>query len=274
MNIVTSNHIFDALQVLGEKYINDMLKKSCDIFEIRSNWYSAFKFFLSKIYFQGRRDKLSESFYDNMIICLDEIFSGDPNKNFDKLWKNGHIPHTADWNGFDREQSIIWMSFANNVDHKLGKKRDLEMVIDVIRYIRSLPKFNIVEHSINEIDNGRIINHRIELQKIWQVGPKTSAFYLRDLAILTDKKISTDDLAQLQPIDTWVRQVFNAINSTEHASDKEIAKWFVQAPKKYNDPLKLNAGAWYLGKYSFKLLIKLLNSNKISVDDILDEKIL
>jgi len=255
--------ILSALDALGERYIQQFLDSREGPSLYRNNWYEALLFFLSHLYMQGRRDEVSSMFWDEMKLCLDKVFSKNPKAVIESLWNEGSIPKNPGLKDFDKKNSPLW----NKFNRKMGKDRDLEMVLDVIRFVHGIPKYNIVTYSIDQIRLGKIKSHRDDLQKIRQVGPKTSAFYLRDLVFLYEIKLDHKDFISLQPIDTWVKQVRSLIDPSDTKIHDD--EWFVEQAGKAYDSLRLNAGAWFLGKYSFPLSLALLSNFEMSKEDIL-----
>lgn len=258
------NKVLNILEILGRRYIQDFLfKEESEPSQLRSDWYYAFKFLLSKLYMQGRNDSLSEQYLKEMQKCLDSYFLPDSITKIETLIQGHYIPLTADWANFSIENSPLWQKF----DKSMGKQRDREMVLDVLRYISKIPNYNIVNHSLSEIEAGRIREHREKLKLIWQVGPKTSAFYLRDIIFLFNCELSTDDSIELQPIDTWVRQVVDSLRD-EQDSDRQLSTedWLVQHGGGPVNSALINAGMWYLGKHSFDWILKLLAEGNISIE--------
>jgi len=256
--------VLSALERMGRRYIREfLLEEGSDPSQLRSNWYYAFKFLLSKLYMQGRNDSLSERYLGKMQECLDSYFLPDSINKLEALVQGGYIPLTADWEKFNIENSPLWQKF----DNSMGKQRDREMVLDVLKYISNISDFNIVNHSIAEIEAGRIREHREELKLIWGVGPKTSAFYLRDVIFLFNCELSSKDSIELQPIDTWVSQVVESLRD-EQDSDRQLPTedWLVLHGGGPVNSALINAGMWYLGKHSFSLILRLLAEGNISLE--------
>ncbi|MEW6658462.1 MAG: hypothetical protein AB1424_07355 [Thermodesulfobacteriota bacterium] len=251
-----------VLEAMGRKYIQEFLiKEGWEPDRLRSDWYFSFKFLLSKLYMQGRNDSLSDRYLKKMQECLDSYFLPDYTAKIDALMKDHHIPLDVDWNNFEIDNSPLWQQF----NETMGKTRDRQMVLDVLRYISKIPDYNIVNHSIKEIEDGRIREHREDLKHIWGVGPKTSAFYLRDVIFLFNCEIQPEEAIELQPIDTWVRQVVESLRDDQNSEALlSTEDWLIQhsgGPKK---AALLNAGMWYLGRDSFNLIIRLLIEGNIS----------
>lgn len=260
-----TSRVLDALAALGDRYVDEFLRPHWDIARLDADWFYALKFLLSRLYFQGRRDEVSEKFYRAMEACLDATFGKNPGSVLDDLWRRSELPHDAHWTGFDPERSRLWQSF----DGGMGKRRDREMVLDALRYMHGLPKYNVLRHSLARIDAGTVVQHRAEIAALWGAGPKTSAFYLRDVVFLAGRRLAASDLLALQPIDTWVDQVRMLIDPSAPAGYDAAANWFVAHADAGYDPARLNAGAWYLGKHAFRISLALLSSADISKDDLL-----
>lgn len=250
------NEVLRILEQFGNRYVSEHLgvwrKNSKDLV---SDWFKALDFFLSRAYFQGRRDELSERFYENAKSALITHFGNNSSGQTKKLriaWDEGMIPHSDDWQRL--KNSTLETALLNA---KAGKARDVEMVLDVLRFIHPLPKFNIVSHSLTEIREGRIGQLYAEIDSIWQIGQKVSSFFLRDLAFIFNLNLSPQEFFTIQPIDTWVKQV--AINTgicISKTPDHRIVGKIVDACNKAGvDPKKVNAGAWYLGANSFEILL-------------------
>jgi hypothetical protein len=187
-----------ALERMGRRYIREFLfEEGSDPSQLRSDWYYAFKFLLSKLYMQGRNDSLSVRYLDKMQECLDSYFLIDSITKIEAMGDGRYIPLTADRVKFNIENSPLWQNF----DESMGKQRDREMVLDVLRYINNIPDYNIVNHSIAEIEAGRIKEHRKELELIRRVGINTSALYLRDVIFLFNCELTPEDSIELQPIE-------------------------------------------------------------------------
>ncbi len=246
------------LESFGNRYVTEHLsfwfkKRNA----LKTDWFKTLDFFLSRVYFQGRRDELSEKFYLTVQKALLRYFGNDltsQTEKFKAAWGNRFIPHNAEWKKWAEKGNTLWNELKGA---GAGKVRDIEMVLDILRFIQNCPSLNIVLYSLNEIGNARSRELYSDLQSIWQVGPKVSSFFLRDLAFLYDLKLSQTDFFIIQPIDTWVRQVTTRIGicSEKDSNETVTAKLLSACDKVGVDPKKVNAGAWYLGANSFKILL-------------------
>jgi len=244
------------LAKLGHHYIDEyVIGKGWSNRRLKRDWYYAFKYCLSYTYYQGRSESLSKRYCDAMQVFLDKYFGTHPEAVLRRLWNQNGIPHDASWTDFAKSKSRLWGEFNSS----MGKGRDLEMVLDILRYVYKLPNHNIVAHSVDEIKSGRIRNQRDDLRTIWSVGPKISAFYLRDVVFLFDCKIDANDISAIFPVDTWVSQVVKRLR--QHVGDtskQSEADWFLEKASARYDAGILNAGAWYLGAHSFDLYLESL----------------
>lgn len=246
------------LERFGNRYVKEHLsfwikKRNA----LKTDWFKALDFFLWRVYFQGRRDELSEQYYLAAQKALQTYFGNEPaqqKKKFKTAWDKGFIPHDPEWKKWSEQDNSLWKGLTQS---KAGKSRDIEMVLDIFRFISSCPSLNIVLYSLNEIRNGKTQKLYSEIDSIWQVGPKVTSFYLRDLAFLYDIKLSPEDFFVIQPIDTWVYQVAERIGifSKKDSNAAVIKKLLVACDKAGVDPKKVNAGAWYLGANSFDILL-------------------
>lgn len=152
---------------------------------------------------------------------------------------------------------------------KVGKARDVKMIISALEFIGTLPNRNIVAYSVGKIRGGQLQAHYKALQPreattgITQVGPKVAAFYLRDIVSLFQLTDSVDDSSWfcLQPVDTWVQQIAVGFGIVPETADKQttqhaIVQW---CRKQGISPIRFNQGAWYMGYYALKLLLDLLS---------------
>jgi len=226
--------------------------------QYRTDWLSALDFFLGHVFFQGRRDALSERYYLQTMGVLRDFFSLDPDEQrqrLDEAWNSSWIPHDQDWSGVIKDGNSLLGALAAA---KAGKQRDLEMVLDTLRYIRGLPEWNVVTFSLDEVTSGRIGEHYEALRQIRQVGPKTASFYLRDLCSVYKLKTAGDGLLATQPIDTWVRTISKEVGIIDGTETQGVAKTKIlsECERVGVSPADYNAGAWYLGTHSLEVALE------------------
>ena|SRR5579863_9452042 len=98
---------------------------------------------------------------------------------------------------------------------------------------------------------------------IHAIGDKLATFYFRDVALVSDLEptIWPESYIYFQPIDTWVKQVADAIGITETTDQKILVvkeKIIASCLEAEVSPLLFNAGAWMVGANAFRLIIELL----------------
>lgn len=130
---------------------------------------------------------------------------------------------------------------------KAGKQRDADMVTDSLEFVRTLRDQTLVKYSRDQVEAGRLLRHWTELkEEIRQIGPKTAAFYLRDVAMLygLENKISKEDFECIQSVDTWVHKfVKERVGKVSLKEANSLVNEFCL--KKEISPLVFNAGVWY-----------------------------
>lgn len=239
----------------GDRYRREMLGRY-NPEQLLVNWWSALDFFLGRACFQGRRDDISERVYQAMVAVLSPLFCGEEG--------------TA---SYERERRQGWRAVERELRQrigkgKIGKARDVDMVLSSLNFIGQLPSLNIVNYSVKRIRNGEIDKHYSELQRsrnrdgIIQVGPKVASLYLRDVVSLyqLEGKVPDEFAFCLQPVDVWVRKLAYKTGIVDDgANDKEIQEAIVALCKGYGcSPLQFNQGAWYTGYFAFDLLLEVL----------------
>jgi hypothetical protein len=239
----------------SSRYHQEMLSRY-DPDRLLENWWAALDFFFGRACFQGRRDDISERVYQEVVAVLSSLFSGDERTaNYQKERYQG-------WETVERE---LKQRIGKG---KVGKARDVDMVLSALDFIGQLPALNIVSYSVERVQHGEIDEHYKELQRsknkngIIQVGPKIASFYLRDVVSLyhLGDKVPDEFAFHLQPVDVWVRKLaYKTEIVSDEASDREIQKAIVALCKEQGcSPLQFNQGAWYVGYFAFDLLLEIL----------------
>jgi hypothetical protein len=150
---------------------------------------------------------------------------------------------------------------------KVGKGRDVLMILSALRHIAPLPSMNIVSFSVDRIKQGLLEKHYQQLQAtapggITQVGPKIASFYLRDVVSLfgLERFVSDDAAFCLQPVDVWVEKIaYRSKLVPEKSSHAAIRNAILSRCRAIGiSPVVFNQGAWYVGSHSFDLLLDLL----------------
>ena len=238
-----------AIIAYGQIYREEFLRGVWSEKHLLEDWREALRFFFDKAFYQGRSDEMSGRVHEAALKVLEPMLSQWP-----------QLPEN-----WDREELRRRLQ-AKIGKGKVGRGRDVEMVVSSLEYVSKLPHSNIVKHSVQRIEAGDIGRHFEELQKakseagIVQVGPKIASFYLRDIVSLfeIEDKVSANFQFTLQPIDTWVRKVaFRTGMVPKKASDRQIGQAIIGLCNKENcSPLQFNQRAWYAGARAFDLLME------------------
>jgi hypothetical protein len=210
------------------------------------DWWEALRFFFGRAFFQGRNDVVSQKVYDAAIAVLE----------------SPSLTKCVELSGEDFLDCVRAHLLAVIGRGKVGKAGDVEMVISTLSYAARIKDHNIVAQSIERIDAGEIGGHFVELQQIYQVGPKITAFYLRDVVSLFQRESAVPDEHQLclQPVDVWVRRFAIKMKLVEQgASDLQVQVAILELSRTYGcSPLQLNQGIWYAGSRAYDLLLECL----------------
>lgn len=247
MNVETIKKIINY----GDKYIEKHLINVFNTDLMLKDWWEGLQFFLSRSFYQGRRDTLSMRVEENAINTLKKHIE-DNGKDIAVILKESNFPDIK-----NALKEVIGKG-------KVGRGRDIEMVISILDFVSKLEERNIVNYSISKIKNGKVKEHFFELQKIISIGPKITSFYLRDLICMhsLEKYMSKEDLLFLQPIDTWVRKVALKVGiiNKNNEEDSIVREKIVKACLDLKvSTIKFNQGAWFLGYNSFDIVLENLN---------------
>lgn len=247
--------LFDAIVAYGGKYRETHLG-DLNPDQLSGNFWLALDYFFSRACFQGRRDEVSAKVYDAVIEVLKPRFDNRMGTaNYEML--NQH-----------RWEPVKEALTARIGRGHVGKARDIEMVLSALDFIERAPELNIVRYSVEQIRQDKLSLHFAELQRskshdgIVQVGPKIAALYLRDIVSLfqLDDKMSAQNGYCLQPVDTWVRKLARRLEIVDDKANDEAIQEAIVALCESNraSPILFNQGAWYIGYYSFDIVLDLL----------------
>lgn len=231
----------------GDTYIEQHLENGYEKSRLTTDWWEGLKFLFDHVFYQGRSDKVSERVENEAITVLEKYVNENKENPEIILNKNNHEKITCDL------EEVIGKG-------KVGRHRDIEMVISILKFISRIEDKNILKYSVSKIKNGYVRDHYEELQSIRSIGPKVSSFYLRDLIYMysLDSYISKEDLIFLQPIDTWVRKVALKVKIIDNIDEDDtiVREKIVESCLNLNlSTTKFNQGSWYLGYNSFDILI-------------------
>lgn len=229
----------------GNLYIKRFLTRQVgNKSRILSDRRYSISFCLSKFFYRGRRDSISQAFE---AVALAEIAKL---KNFDN-WGTG---------SYDKKLHLAGLN--NHMDRK--------MVSGLLAYQAEVWRHNgltITEYMVNNIKSGKAEQMSSELKSIYAIGDKLSSFYLRDLAFVynLEKYIKPDGLGLFYPVDVWVARVGAdlEIYPQKTALNKVRSLVIPVCVSSGVSPLKLNAGMWYIGARAYELLIAMAKQTPV-----------
>jgi len=230
--------------------------------QVRDDWWFAFRFFLDHAYYQGRRDELSKRFEYSVLEALNCVFGEEADsfckaKKLTGLMRQGRL----DW---ENPRGELWDALTQKYptpfgEYGAGKRRDREMVLDAFAWAAAIEGHNLVRHSLRRVNEGRVAEIYEQLHCLRGVGPKIASLFLRDVVLIwgNENSLQSTDYVYVFPIDTWVRQVLQALDRQfSGGSDEDLAEKAIKAClKNHVSPISFNIGAWYIGAHSFNILM-------------------
>jgi endonuclease III len=241
MNMAT---VIEKSRIIAEKYGSKYQREVMGIDKwtpglLSNDWFASMEFWFSKSFYRGRRDEISENFFNCAISVI---------RNIEK-------------NSLLNVSPEEWSRLL--VDAGVNNHTDRLMVIQSLKFISKIPDHNLALYSTDLIKADKTPKIHTELQLIFGIGPKLASLYLRDLCFAY--KLAPENKEQLLclfPVDTWVRKVSIKLQIPGCTKDKnvdEIVEPVVDfCMKNKISPLMYNAGAWYIGAKSFDLLLELI----------------
>ncbi len=239
---------------------------------LRTDWWTALLFFLNRAFYQGRSDSVSSAFREATNKALAELLPAQMStvERADRVleWHKAQWLCRANWSHQDNpvrralDQKYVIELEGSRRSYATGKARDREMVLDILRFICEHPAgsgrvLNIAAYAAALIEEGETSTIYGELDDIWQVGPKITAFFLRDLVAVLNlqSRLTSADYRFLQPIDTWIERIARRLNI--QAGPEGLAAAIVNKCQQEGvDPIRFNQGAWYLGAHSFDVVLE------------------
>lgn len=230
----------------SKKYYNDFLK----LLEVKKdslleNPKEALNFFLDRVFYQGRQDRISEKVRDQVKLAIEEFekAKGDFNALF----------------GIQNHGDLRQILFSRIGRGKVGRGSDIDLMISLLEFAAQVKGNNLISYLKENFQRGKVVYLFQTLQKIKRIGPKISSFILRDFSVLfgLDEGLDIDDYVALQPVDTWVMKVghilglydLKEINKmSEKKRDEKIRQSIIDycISQKLSPP-RFNQGMWYYG---------------------------
>jgi len=239
------------MENLSEK---SFMEHFINVGELSDDWWEALKFFFSRTFYQGRRDNVSLRVERETVDVLARYFNDPVKRERNFVWLK------------QRDWSELRKALEEKIGKgKIGRERDIEMVICTLRFISKLQDKNIVNYSVRMVEKGKLEELWKRLQRsksedgIISVGEKVSSLYLRDLVALLNLEsyVPAEQQEFLQPIDTWVRKLCGMLGIK--GTDQELRREIVKRCNALDvSPIKFNMGAWYMSTHALYILYKLL----------------
>ena len=227
-----------------------------DRFAILKDWWFALIFFFDRVFYQGRKDKLSKRYELATISCLNSFLGKGRKEKMKKLLSLN-------------ERGMLNYKQKNSEINKIlkqmscGKERDIEMTIDILNFVANNLEeygYNLLEYSIEKIKEHEIRQLFNELDNIRQVGDKTGTLFIRDAVAIYDltEYLKKSDYVYLQPVDTWVRQLAIKLElCSEGTTDFVIKNRIIdECLSNGISPIEFNQGIWLLGSHSLDVIFK------------------
>lgn len=106
----------------GDKYIEKHLNNGFNLNQIKKDWWMGLQFFLSRSFYQGRRDTIS--------MCVEEK-AMDILKEFVKT-NNNDATFLINPNNFHKIKNALSQVIGKN---KIKRGKDIEMVISILDFV-------------------------------------------------------------------------------------------------------------------------------------------
>lgn len=245
--------------------------------KIDTDWWEGLKFLLIHAFMRGRKDNLSYEYFEFTINKLNSCFMDKDIFSYERFQKYKEdykvefeikkIKNKKDFNNFieklDNTNEIVnILRNDNKVSKSLKNYKDIIMVLGVLNFVSNVTTKNITNYFIEKIKNGDVKECYNNLTGIKFIGPKIASFYLRNLTrFYKIREISEENLKYFFPMDTWIIQVCQKVGIIDNNKLKEFEvreKIISKCLDNDINPLLFNQGCWFVGYFSFDLLINLL----------------
>lgn len=255
--------VIEALERIGRTledqgtFSSDALDHTYPNERLLSDWAEAYRFFLRYILYQGRSNEISDRVFEAAITALDP-FLDEPRPPDNSAGLESALQETVG-------------------PGKIGKGRDIRMMVEAVDLIRELPGHNLVQESIKQIRAGELASHAEGLKDIHGVGPKTSALYLRAVVSTfgLDENLGKTEYELILPVDAWIVELARHFDITDNPKRnmREVQRQLVSVIVNCDcNPRLVEYGAWYVGKYSYPILLSLLSEEDLKASTLVDAR--
>lgn len=220
--------------------------------DIERDKWKAFNFFPGAFFYRGRNDTTSEHYKE---VALE------------KLRKHGVKGLLKNPKVIDEEEVIFSKTKQKQIRRSLNNNFDNRMFRAMLKKLSSVKANNYVAYTKQKIISGEFEEIYEEIREIYGAGPKTTALYLRDIVFALGLKdyLNEEHYFKLFPVDTWVRKICRKLRLVKESdNDDTIIKKIVSKCQELRvNSLLVNAGIWYIGKFSSEIVLRNLTRIKI-----------
>lgn len=295
--------VLNDLDSLSQTGIQTTFKDKDELF--KNDWLSACVM-LNHFFFRGRKDELSNSYYNHTVIVIEEVLGLsknsiylekisliNPTGLYHQLHKYINNDSQTSYNVLNKDSITVFKNeFRDNnlimaliephpkdkdgISIPLNNDLDLLMVIKVLSYLVEKNITNTALYANEKILSGEIKILFDELNKIIGVGNKLTSFYLRNMAAVLKipSSILRGNYKYVLPIDTWILKALIKICGKETIKEKQylynpnpIKEIMIKICEENNvDPIAFNQGCWYVGFNSYDLLLGIMMKQSIEFE--------
>jgi hypothetical protein len=199
-----------------------------------SNPNEAFLYFLSKMFYTGRPERLAEHYSQAAGRKVEEF-----------LRRHGWQRPPS------KDKDELVLKEPTSLNYKFPSA-DFEMVYGAIEAVSKLTGNNVVRLAKEAIEEGSVSDLYKKITEIHGIKDKLTCLFLRDVASLYDMTGGiTGEVTYFLPVDTWVRKLCKKLGVvSEKAKDAEVQSGMVKACKeKLNvSPIDFDHGLWVLSQ--------------------------
>lgn len=210
----------------------------------RDDDIEALLFFLERAFYGARRVELSREYFEHAKSTLEDQ---------ENLIRNA----------LTGESEEGWTETLHDaLASEIGNSRDCEMVWSTVEWLasESSSTTNIVERSLEAIESGDLATHHREIRdEVYNVGPKKTSLYLRDLVAVEGLEDEIEEeWAYIIPIDTRLETVASAVLDMEIDSNswRRSAEDIAEVCREHAvSPVEFDEGAWYVSANALEILL-------------------
>ncbi len=165
-----NHNLVRKILAFGDRYIADWLTYDRDKNKLQNNWWEGAKFFIGFLFYQGRKDAVSDQARFSAICVLDDLYSTVTAQRFPEI--------------IDAIKLTEGLSKVLG-KRKIGKGRDIQMTVEALQLISKLANADIIAYTMEEIKQGRTkVIYDYLKSNIFGAGDKVISFFLRDFIML------------------------------------------------------------------------------------------